>query len=87
MEFQTCCCAGLLHTNFLHLLGGLVPWLVVAFLLERRFGVLRIAPVWLACLLGAAFTSAALDAPCGLVRHRLSGPEYPTMHDAPGRPG
>ncbi|BDA48198.1 probable RHOMBOID-like protein 5 at C-terminar half [Coccomyxa sp. Obi] len=56
-----------LHVNFMQLAGNLVPWMAVSFLLEIRFGALRIAPLFLAALLGAAFASAALDPPCGLV--------------------
>lgn len=63
-----CLFAAFLHTNFMHLAGNLIPWAAVAFLLETRFGSLRIAPLFLATLLGAAFASAALDPPCGLVR-------------------
>ncbi|KAK9901997.1 hypothetical protein WJX75_000676 [Coccomyxa subellipsoidea] len=55
------------HTNFMHLAGNLIPWAAVAFLLETRFGSIRIAPLFLASLLGAAFASAALDPSCGLV--------------------
>lgn len=68
---ETLMIAAFLHINFMHLAGNLIPWATVAFLLETRFGSLRMAPLFLATLLGAAFASAALDPPCSLVRHRF----------------
>lgn len=65
----------------MHLAGNLIPWAAVAFLLETRFGSIRIAPLFLASLLGAAFASAALDPPCGLVRHLTSSAD--TLSDDP----
>ncbi len=61
-------CAGLLHTDFMHLAGSLLPWAVLACLLELNYGSVRVVIVWLVALLGGAFTSAVLDPPCQVVR-------------------
>lgn len=62
------CFAALVHINFMHLAGNLLPWMAIAFLLEIRFGALRIGSLFLVSLLGAAFVSATLDSSCGLVK-------------------
>ena len=61
-------CAGLLHTDFMHLAGSLLPWAVLACILELNYGSVRVVILWLVSLLGAAFTSAVLDPPCQVVR-------------------
>ena len=63
-------CAGLLHTDFMHLAGSLLPWAVLACILELSYGSARVALLWLVTLLGGAFTSAVLDPPCQAVRAR-----------------
>ncbi len=61
-------CAGLLHTDFMHLAGSLLPWAVLACLLELNYGSVRVVMLWLVSLLGGAFASAVLDPPCQVVR-------------------
>lgn len=63
--------AGLLHTDFMHLAGSLLPWAVLACLLERSYGSARVIALWLVSLLGGAFTSAVLDSSCQVVRAGL----------------
>ena len=65
---QACAFVGLLHTDFMHLAGSLLPWAVLAFLLELNYGSIRVVILWLVTLLGGAFTSALLDPPCQVVR-------------------
>ena len=60
--------AGLLHTDFMHLAGSLLPWAVLYFLLEVNYGSIRVFLLCLVSLLGSAFTSAVLDPPCQVVR-------------------
>ena len=60
--------AGLLHTDFMHLAGSLLPWAALAGLLELNYGSARVILLWLVSLLGGAFTSAVLDPPCHVVR-------------------
>ncbi len=69
---QACAFVGLLHTDFMHLAGSLLPWAVLAFLLELNYGSIRVVILWLVTLLGGAFTSALLDPPCQVVRARLT---------------
>ena len=61
-------CAGLLHTDFMHLAGSLLPWAVLSFLLEVNYGSVRVFLLCLVSLLGGAFTSAVLDPSCQVVR-------------------
>ena len=60
-------CAGLLHTDFMHLAGSLLPWAVLCFLLEVNYGSIRVFLLCLASLVGGAFTSAVLDPSCQVV--------------------
>ena len=60
--------AGLLHTDFMHLAGSLLPWAVLACILELNYGSVRVITLWLVSLLGGAFTSAVLDPSCQVVR-------------------
>ena len=76
--------AGLLHTDFMHLAGSLLPWAVLACLLEISYGSIRVAALWLVSLLGGAFSSAVLDAPCQVVRSQL--PTRPCIWN-PGNAG
>ena len=64
--------AGLLHTDFMHLAGSLLPWAVLACLLELNYGSIRVVVLWLVSLLGGAFTSAVLDPSCQVVRVMLA---------------
>lgn len=59
--------AGLLHTDFMHMAGSLLPWAVLSFLLEINHGSIRVFALWFVSLLGGAFTSGILDAPCQVV--------------------
>ena len=65
-------CAGLLHTDFMHLAGSLLPWAVLSFLLEVNYGSIRVFLLCLVSLLGAAFTSVVLDPSCQVVRFSAS---------------
>lgn len=67
-------CAGLLHTDFMHLAGSLLPWAALAFVLETNYGSVRVVLLWFVTLLGAAFTSAVLDSACKVVKILLQQP-------------
>ena len=55
-SFDVAAYAGLLHTDFMHLAGSLLPWAVLACILELNYGSVRVVVLWLISLLGAAFT-------------------------------
>ena len=52
----------------MHLAGSLLPWAVLAFLLEVNYGSIRVFLLCLVSLLGGAFTSAVLEPSCQVVR-------------------
>lgn len=54
----------LLHRTFSHVLSNMLLFVLLAYQLEVKYGVLRVAALWLVAVMGGALFSAAFEEPC-----------------------
>ncbi len=64
------------HTDFRHILSNMLLFLVLAGLMEVKYGSVRVAAVWSMAYMGGQLLSVALENPCiqvGVMDHLLLG--------------